>query len=220
MVQLVLSVGFTFLTSTLLGRLQVKRRRGGGSAERSLAELHPAGRVLVAVYGIAALVFLLGPLLTMTGRAFSPGGTVGLESFTALFVPREGGRDVGGVLRSTVPAVIGTSLLAAAAAGLPVLRCRDVAESRPGATPLCVLGLAVPASLGLSVVTLCIGVDLLASQIGGGRFPRVPLVVIMQAFIAFPVVYRIARTTVAALPEGYAESARSLGAGPWLASWT
>lgn len=214
LVQLVLSLGFTVLTSALVSRTQVARIRGHRSGERRLRELPLVGRTLLVLYGIAALVFLLGPLLTMAARAFTPGGSFGLESFTALFVPRPGGRDVDGILRASVPAVIGTSLLAAAAAGtLSFVAATALAlalgrRSSPAGDALFQL------PLGLSVVTLCIGVDLLASQIGRAAPARGPLVVLMQAFIAFPVVYRIARTTVGSLQQGYLETAQSLGAGP------
>jgi thiamine transport system permease protein len=213
-VELALSMAFTFLTSSLLGRLAVSGTRGRRSVERKLADLPPGGRALLAIYGVTALVFLLGPLLTLVGRAFSPGGEVGLESFAALFAPRAGGRDVNSILRSTVPAVIGTSLLTAAASGTLCFAAAVTVSLSLGrkASPLWDSLFQLP--LGLSVVTVCIGVDLLASDLLRPGASRVPLVVLMQAFIAFPLVYRIARTTVASLQEGYLESARSLGAGP------
>ncbi len=214
LVQLVLSLAFTVLTSTLIGRSQVARIRGHRSGERRLGELPLAGRALLAVYGLAALVFLMGPLLTMAARAFAPAGTLSLESFAALFVPRPGGRDVDSILRSSVPSVIGTSLLSAAAAGTLSFGAATALALALGSRASPAWDSLFQLPLGLSVVTLCIGVDLLASEIGRATPARVPLVVLMQAFIAFPVVYRIVRTTVASLQLGYLESAQSLGAGP------
>jgi thiamine transport system permease protein len=59
---------------------------------------------------------------------------------------------------------------------------------------------------------VCIGVDLLVSDLTRASLPRLPLVVLMQALIAFPVVYRIVRTAVGSLDQRFIESARSLGA--------
>jgi thiamine transport system permease protein len=214
MVQLALTVGFALLASRFIARTQVARSRGQRSVERRFRDLPAAGQVLLLVYGVLAVTFLVGPLGGMVGRSLSPRGTLSLESFIALFVGRVGGRDLPSILRSTVPGVIGTSLLAAACAGT---------LSFAAAAALALAGDRRRAGrsdwlfqlpLGLSTVTLCIGVDLAASEVAGVSFPRAPLVVVIQALVAFPVVYRIVRTTVGSFQLAYMEGAQSLGAGP------
>jgi thiamine transport system permease protein len=213
LVQLALSLGFMLLANGLIARSRVERQRGARTGERRLAELRPPARIALLLYALLALAFLVGPLLTMSFRALAPRGAPGLESFTALFVGRAGGRDIPSILRSSVPGVIATSLLCAACAG---------SLSFAAALALALLMARRPAGwhdslfqlpMGLSTVTVCIGVDLLVSDLYGVTFPRAAVVVLVQGMVAFPVVYRIARTEVGALQHVYVESAQSLGAG-------
>jgi ABC-type Fe3+ transport system permease subunit len=113
LIQLLLSLGFMLLSNPFMARFQVERTKGHRSVERRLGELPLAGRLLILSYGLAILVFLVGPLLTMAGRAFVPRAAPTLESFRALFVPQPGGRDVPGIVRSSIPRVFGTSIATA-----------------------------------------------------------------------------------------------------------
>jgi thiamine transport system permease protein len=216
--QLVLSLGFLLLANRSIGRFELARTGAGRGAQRTLAALAPAPRILLAIYGVIFLTLVLGPILTMVARAFSPRGHPSLDSFRMLFgaggpVLSQSVRDVEGILRSSVPRVVGGSLLMAATAGTLAFVAALVFSLAQGRQRAGWRDAALALPLGLSVVTTAIGVDLLSTDLGAPSALRAPLVALVQAFVAFPVVYRVVRGAVASLPARYLESARSLGAG-------
>jgi thiamine transport system permease protein len=206
--QLLVSVVFLGLASRAVVRTQVSARGGARTGERSISEASPTERWLLRGYTGVLLVFLLGPILGVVGRAVTSGGGLSLESFQLLFRPDLADRDIVGVIRSTVPEVIGTSVGIALFSGtLTFLLAVALALYLRG-KPSTKSDSYFQLPLGVSVVTVAIGLRMLF----GPLLPAFAVIVIGHLFITFPLVFRLVRTTVEQLPQSYVESAQSLGA--------
>jgi thiamine transport system permease protein len=145
----------------------------------------------------------------MVGRAFSDAtGSFSLENFRGLFVPGATGRNVESILRSSVGGVVWRSLAIAGASGtLTFLVAAALALSLRGSNRTGFENL-LQLPIGMSLVTVSMGLRF----VWDGIVPPVALVVAGQFFIAFPLVYRIARTGVRELGDAPVHAAMILGA--------
>jgi len=117
LVQLVLSGAFIALSTRLINQSRVARVGSEADLPR-LSSARPASRVALGAYLVLAVVFVLGPILTMVARAFvETGGSIGLENFRQLLVPGAADRNVESILRSSVAGVVWRSIGIAAASG-------------------------------------------------------------------------------------------------------
>lgn len=205
---------FTGALFLLSGRLI----RGGSAVqaevtdpERRLSEAPPVSRALATVYGVGLLLFFMGPILTLLWRSVSADGGLSLNAYLALF-GGETERNVESILRATIPQVILQSLLLAFASGtltfILAMTLAWVLRQNRG-TSGGVLSTIVQLPLGISLVTVALGVRLLYVQL----LPLSLLVIVTQAIATLPLVYRIVSTETQRLRESYVEGARSLGAG-------
>ena len=209
--QLGLSVGFLALASRAIGRARVARS-GSERVLPSLAAASRVGRVLMTAYAVAAVVFVLGPILTMVARALTNAdGAFSIEGFRQLLVPGAADRNVEGILRSTIPGVIWRSIAIAAASGtLIFLLAAALALSLRGKRPSSFESfLQLP--MAMSFVTVSLGLRF----VWGATIAPAALVVLGQFFIGFPLVFRILRTGVDELGDGLVRSAEILGASRW-----
>lgn len=174
-----------------------------------LRSVGPIPRLLAVVYLTAMIAFVLGPLTTMIFRAFTAAdGTIGLENFQQLLVPGPGERNVASILRSSVPGVILRSLTIAGVSGtFTFLVAGATALSLRGSSRAW-LDSALQIPLGVSLVTVGVGMRLLWQDV----LPPVVLIVLGQFFVAFPLVFRIIRSGVEELSDGTVNAARILGA--------
>ena len=209
--QLGLSVGFLALASRAIGRARVARS-GSECVLPSLAAASRVGRVFMTAYAVAAVVFVLGPILTMVARALTNAdGAFSIEGFRQLLVPGAADRNVEGILRSTIPGVIWRSIAIAAASGtLIFLLAAALALSLRGKRPSSFESfLQLP--MAMSFVTVSLGLRF----VWGATIAPAALVVLGQFFIGFPLVFRILRTGVDELGDGLVRSAEILGASRW-----
>ena len=211
-IQLVCSVGFVLLASRTIQAFQVEKIRGQVSRLAPLRRQPVWKRTLLVLYLLFAGLFLFGPLLTMAVRSLRYSGTWSLASYRALFDPALSSRNIDSIVRSSIPEVIGTSVVVAVASGsLTFLLALAVSLSLKRRPKAWLEGLfQIP--MGVSLVTLSLGLRMFYS----GSLPPLLMVVTAQVFLAFPFVFRIVRTCVGELQQGYVEGAQSLGAG-WLA---
>lgn len=209
LLQLLFSFAFIFAVARgVAGTATEREQITAGSGLRPLGSLPLALRVAAGAYLVGIVLFLLGPIFTMILRAFSTESGLGLENFRELFVPGASPRDIAAVIRSSVAGVIVRSVLVALTSGLGtmLLTVPIVLALRGRRTPFLDSVFQVP--IGVSFVTLAIGLRLLY----GGLLPPLLLVVAGQVFVAFPIVFRILRSAVDELREHYVESAAALGA--------
>jgi thiamine transport system permease protein len=211
MIQLALSLGFIALSARVIHATR-SARSGVDRGLPSLRSAGPVGRVVMSAYGIAAVVFVLGPILTMFGRALTDAnGALSFESFRQLLVPGAADRNVEGILRSTVPGVILRSIAIASASGTMIfLMAGALALSLRGRRRTAFESfLQIP--IGMSFVTVSLGLRF----VWGATIPPAALVVMGQFFIGFPLVFRILRTGVEELGDNVVRSAQILGADRW-----
>jgi thiamine transport system permease protein len=207
-VQLVLSIGFIVLSTRLINATRVVRV-GSEAPLPKLKDARPASRIVLGAYVVLVGLFVLGPIVTMIGRAFTTGtGGVSFENFTQLLVPGAAERNVEGILRSSVPGVIWRSIGIAAASGtLTFVTAAALALSLRGRNRAGFESfLQLP--IGMSLVTVSMGLRF----VWDGVIPPVALIVAGQFFIAFPLVFRILRTGVDELGPGPTRAAAMLGA--------
>ncbi|MFW6212338.1 MAG: ABC transporter permease [Spirochaetota bacterium] len=211
LLQLALSAGFLAISTRTL-----RTDRGAGLGnEAELPRLRDAANSVRWPLGIFAgimVIFVLGPILTMIGRAFvNPDGSLSLENFRQLLFPRTGERNVESILRSSVGGVIARSLGIAAASGTVTFAAATALSltrrGKAGGWTEALLQLPI----GMSLVTVSLGLRLLWT----GVIPATPLIIAGQFFVAFPLVFRIVRTGVEELPGGQVQAARILGASRW-----
>ena len=211
LIQLVLSGAFIAFSTRLINRSRVARVGSEADLPR-LSSARPVSRIAMSAYLVLAVVFVLGPILTMIARAFvETGGSIGFDNFRQLLVPGAADRNVESILRSTVGGVIWRSIGIAAASG-------TLTFLAAGALALALRGrrntawetfLQIP--IGMSLVTVGLGLRF----VWDGIIPPVALIVAGQFFIAFPLVFRIVRTGVEELGVGPARAAEMLGANRW-----
>ncbi len=168
-------------------------------------------RILVPVYFGGVGIFLLGPLLSMVGRSLIVDGSLRFTVFRSLFNPELSTRNIKGLIRSTVPAVIVRSLLLAFFSGTVTFAAAFFSalslKSKPGKIWRTVLQLP----MGISMVGLAIGLRMLFGDV----IPAFILVVAGQFFLALPLVFRIIDTVLGDLQNSLVDCAKSLGARPW-----
>ncbi len=209
LLQLLLAVFFLLLSGGLIRRFQFVRSRAPKLTTSPLSA-EPAGkRLLVFLYFLVLGAFIFGPLVSLTVRSLRPAGVWSLDSFAALFRPELSGRDIEGIIRSSIPAVVIRSILLALGSGSATfLLALALSFALRGKKSPFLEGLFfLPA--GMSMVSLGIGVRLLYGDV----LPRPALVAAAQVFLAFPFVFRILRTAVEDFHERFVETAKSLGAG-------
>lgn len=209
LVQLGFSVFFLAATG-VAARAQTTAKSGVVVRQRRFSSLPQAARVLLAAYALVFATFLIGPFAGLIGRSLTPRNGVSLFAYRALFDPAVSPVDVPGIIRSTVPGVILRSIALAAAAGSTafcfalVLSMSRTVRERP------LLRRFFESPLGVSLVSYCIGVRMLA----GGVVPTPLLVVTAQVFVALPFVFRLLCTVMDDLRPALVEAARGLGASP------
>lgn len=209
--QLLFSVIFLTVASRMIVRTQVSARGGARGWEEPLSTAPRGERLLLHAYAAVLLVFLLGPILTVVGRALTATGGVSFENFVLLFRPELADRDIVGVIRSSVPEVIGTSIGVTAFSGTLTFVLATALALYLRGKPSAATDSYFQLPLGVSVVTVAIGLRMLF----GPLLPSFVVIVIGHLFITFPLVFRLLRTTVEQLPRSYVESAQSLGATRW-----
>ncbi len=180
-----------------------------GAALPRLISTAPVTRALLGGYIVFVLIFVLGPILTLIGRSFTSGsGAFGLQNYRELLVPDASARNVGSILRSSVPGVVGRSLAMAGASGTLTFGIAAAAALSLRGKPGSATESALQIPMGMSLVTVGLGMRLL----WGTRIPPVVLVIAGQFFVAFPLVFRIIRSGVEELSDRLVHSAQTLGA--------
>ncbi|MFW5683679.1 MAG: ABC transporter permease, partial [Spirochaetota bacterium] len=211
LVQLALSIGFIALSTRLINATRVARV----GTEATLPELRharPHTRAILTAYLFFVAVFVLGPILTMIGRAFSTANAAfSLENFRELLVPGAADRNVEGILRSSVVGVILRSVAIAAASGTLTFSVAAALALSLRGTRSAGFESFLQLPIGVSLVTVSLGLRF----VWDGIIPPVALIVAGQFFIAFPLVFRIVRTGVDELGPGPGRAAEILGAGRW-----
>jgi thiamine transport system permease protein len=211
LVQLAISTALIAISTKAINATRVPRVSDDRPLP-NLSDASPTARLLMGGYALLALLFVLGPIVTMIARAFTDvTGLPSFENFRELFVPGAAERNVESILRSSVPGVIVRSIGIAAASGtLTFLVAAAVALSMRGKRSTGYESfLQLP--IGMSLVTVSLGLRF----VWDGVVPPVMLIVIGQFFIAFPLVFRIVRTGVEELGPGPVSAAEILGAGRW-----
>ena len=207
-VQLGVSVGFLAISSSLAGRQSGRKT----SIRRAVPLKHASTpvRVAISLYWVLVAVFVFGPICSMVYRSFVGPSGMTLAPYRALFESGAGARNVEGLIRSTIPAVIARSLFMAVLSGTAtfVIAVSAALLLRRRRAPFWRGFYQMP--LGMTVVGLAAGLRLLFGEI----IPPLVLVMIGQFFLAFPMVFRIASTVVGDLHQGLIECAQSLGARP------
>ncbi len=208
LLQLLFSFAFIFGVARGVSRTTTQRSHGAQRRLPSLRSLPVPARTGAVIYLGFILLFLLGPILTMTLRAFTSEAGLGIQNFSELFIPGASPRDIPSVIRSSLGGVILRSVLMALASGIltMALTVPLVLALRGRRSPGLDSTFQIP--IGISFVTLALGLRLLY----GGVIPHVVLVVLGQAFIAFPIVFRILRSSVEEVRDHYIESGEALGA--------
>ena len=209
MLQLALSLGFVAASTRAISAMR-SARSGIDRGLPSLWSAGPVARIVMSAYGVAAVVFVLGPILTMFGRALTDAhGALSFESFRQLLVPGAADRNIEGILRSSVLGVILRSIGIAGASGTIIfLMAAALALTLRGSRRTAFENfLQIP--IGMSFVTVSLGLRF----VWGATIPPAALVVMGQFFIGFPLVFRILRTGVEELGDGIVRSAQILGAG-------
>ena len=157
LVQLTISAALIAISTKAINATRVARV----SDDRPLPNLRnasPTARLLMSGYAVLALLFVLGPIVTMIGWAFTDAaGLPSIQNFRELLVPGAAERNVESILRSSVPGVIGRSLGIAAASGtLTFLVAAAVALSMRGKRSTGYESfLQLP--IGMSLVTVSLG---------------------------------------------------------------
>ncbi len=209
LLQLVLAVFFMLLAGKLIRRFQFSRPRAPKTTIPPGPAVPPGKKAAALLYFLILGIFIFGPLASLTIRSLRPMGVWSARAFAALFRPEPLGRDIEGIIRSGIPGVILRSLLlsfgSGSAAFLLALALSFALRGRK--SPLLEGLLYLPT--GMSMVSLGIGLRLLY----GETLPLPLLIGAAQVFVAFPVVFRILRTTVEEFHPAYLETAESLGAG-------
>ena len=209
--QLIVSISFASISGRTILRYQNANRRSRSDDMRLLRDQPAWNRIVLGSYAVAAALFLLGPLVAMALRVFSTDGSISLVNFRSLFIPEVSRRNIEGIIRSSVPGVIlrsvGTAILSGTLTFTLALAISFNLRRRKSHQ----LETFFQVPLGVSLVSLCIGLRLLY----GNLIPAYPLVVIAQVFVGFPFVFRLLKTSVEELHESNFESAQSLGARPF-----
>ena len=208
LLQMALAASFLAFAGGIIRQFQFRRARAPRLTTTSLSGEPFAKRLAVFAYFLLLALFLFGPLVSLTVRALRPNGVWSFASFASLFRPELSSRDIEGIIRSGIPAVITRSILLALGTGAVVFSLAlALGLSLRGKKSALLDGFFyLPA--GMSMVSLGIGTRLLYD----GIIPDILLVVFTQVFLAFPFVFRIMRTTVEDYHDRYTETAASLGA--------
>ena len=203
----------TVLYLVLLGRL----RRQPGTRRRTLPRVDPRSPLAVGLALVLAAVVLAESSLiaAVLYRTVVPsGGVAGGAGWSELFSPTTAHR-----LGLTVPAaVLNTLLFAAAASAITLLlgvAAGYAVARRPTRTRLVGLILFVP--LLVSPVVLAIALGTFWRPLLGGPSSTWILVIASQAVLAIPFAVQSIEIPLAGLDRAPADSARTLGAGGWVA---
>ena len=198
-----IQLGFSVLFIVVSNRLILGRRapasRGGKFSMRRLSTEPVWKRTLLAAYGVLALAFLFGPLVTMILRAVRGDGW------------RFGSDAVGtieSIIRSSFANLITSSLGLCLASGTVTFFLALGAALHLTGSKSTWFDSFFQSPMGMSLVSLCIALRLLV----GEYVPAMLLVITAQVFLTFPFVFRILRTTCEHLNRSYVEAAQSLGA--------
>lgn len=207
LIQLLFSVFFIIIANRFLEKSQVSMTSTGEI--HRFSTLRFSNKVLFLIYGLFICFFLIGPVITMVIRSFTVDGRLSFFNFNALFNPELSGRNIEGIIRSSIPAVIVRSIVLAVSSGtLVFLAALGISLNLKGEKSTATVSFfQIP--IGISLVSLCIGMNYFFED----RLPSILLVVTAQFFLAFPFVFRMVRTCVEDLDPRLVESAVGLGAG-------
>ncbi len=198
----------------VMNRVVFRTERHGRSVVRRRRPLAASNaRWFLIVYGVLVLVFLGGPIVTMTARAFGSPDGFSTRNFRVLFQPGPRDWETESVAGAPVARIITTSLSLAGVSGTVTFALALMTALVLKRRRTAVLEALVTAPMCVSIVTVAIGMRLVFA----GIVPDIVLVVLAQTVLGFPFVFRIADTTLSALPDSYADAARSLGASRFAA---
>ncbi|MBT3275937.1 MAG: iron ABC transporter permease, partial [Spirochaetales bacterium] len=207
-VQLIISMSFLAFSGFLGRKNSSSERRSEIVRPIPLRFAKPITRFLVILYFLCLGFFLLGPIITMISRSVIINGHLDFLSYRSLFNPVLSTRNIEGLIRSTIPALIARSLALAFFSGTLTFTVAFAAalalRNKPGGW----WRLLFQLPMGLSMIGLAMGLRILF----GEKIPPFVLVAIGQFFLALPMVFRIVDTVVCDLQTALVDCARSLGA--------
>jgi thiamine transport system permease protein len=199
----------------LIGAGRIGRVFGGSEREAEVRALKPLKeepaqtRIAVSVYWIATCLFILGPIAAMIGKSMFADGSFSLQSYASLFA-HDAPRNVEGLIRSTIGAVILRSVGMALGSGALTFVCALASSTALRNRNGVAWRILFQLPMGMTAVGLAMSLRFVL----GGRIATVALVLAGQFFIAFPMVFRVTDTVVADLKESLIDCAMSLGAKP------
>ena len=175
---------------------------------------------LVFAFAFAAILFVLGPIVSVVWRSFTAkasmtgGGTFSLKCYKQLFGITQGSGTMGiaqdALLHSLAIA------LACALASIPTSLSLVVAMRKKSmATSLLELFCMLP--LAVSSVIIGLGYLFIATRL---KIVGYPVVVLAHLVIAVPVCIRTLLPGARSLPQHYIDAAHTLGASSWKCFWT
>lgn len=206
-------IGLSTLFLVVAGRFG--RLFGGGEGNTDLRELKPLKetfphiRVGVSIYWMVIGFFILGPIVAMIAKSVFIDGSFSLRSYSALFRP-DAARNVNGLIRSSIPAVVLRSITIALGSGgltfAGAMAASIALRRRKGALWRVLFQLP----MGMTAVGFALSLRFALA----GKIPTAALVLAGQFFIAFPMVFRVTDTVVSDMKESLIDCAMSLGATP------
>lgn len=205
---------------TLLLHLSRKDQPRGfrEDVDRPIREIPILSRILWLFYWFVMALLVLAPMLFLVYRAFFPEGSFEFTSFQVLFaVDPESSSPVGRpleverLIRSSPAGVIFSSLGIAALVGTLTSTAAFLTARALKRWPLPAADGILLLPMLLSGVSLSLGLG----QLFPGGEARLAGVILAQSVLAFPLVFRVLRDAVIALPENFRLAASNLGAGVW-----
>ncbi len=198
-VQLLFSSAFVLVHTRLFRAVRTERDVVPGRLKK-VGMLPPVVRVALIAYGAFFLLFIVGPPVSLL-RSLSP------SAIARLFGVGEPGRNLVEITGSSLGGIVFRSLaVALASASICFVLAFALARRRRGTA----VQLAAHLPLGVSLVSYAAGLRTLA----GDGAPDIPLVIVAEVFLAFPIVFRMVETVLSDLDTDYVDAARLLGAGP------
>ena len=214
--QLLFSALFIVVLNRFISSKQVESLDVSANSMENVTSIGTLKKTVLMLYWFLLLVFILGPLITMFARSLSPRGILSFDAYRDLFMKRTSGFSAEGILRTSVPKIIFTSLGIALLSGSSTFIIAFFAALLLRKKKGKQLNSVLQIPMGVSLVSFCVGLRLLL----GGAVPKLTLVVAAQVFFAFPFVFRILKTSVDSVGSHLIEAAVLMGAGRIRVSWS
>lgn len=193
-------------------KFAIQGEADGGERKSSRRPSSPCSVLFVALFSLAALLFVLGPILSVVARSLTDKASLAGGSRLSLKWYRQllGFSSATGTMSTSLEALKHSFAIAFICAAVslpctlslvPMMRKKGVASGM--LEVFCMLPMAV------SSVIIGLGYLLIATRIGTGGYP---LVVMAHLVVAMPVAIRTVIPSARAIPRHYLDAAHTLGA--------